>query len=71
MSIEAPSALAEARSRAYELFSALSLNGVTEDIIDLLDAVPGLAQAAAHANAETHFDVMSFDVFPFQSVFLD
>ena len=77
--LESASDLAEARCRAYGLFAKLALDGVTADVWGHLDAVPALADAARpwqeqdglRAAAAAHYEVLSHEVFPFQSVYLD
>ena len=81
-----PANLAEARSRAYSLFSAVAVDGATAAIMPQLEAVPDLAAAvrvairaalegtdpssAADAAAALHFETLHHEIFPLQSVFL-
>lgn len=76
---ESPAALAEARCRAYGLFSALALDGLVPDVGDLIEAVPEIAVVAERspdgrfdfdAAAAHHYEALSHQVFPFRSVFV-
>ncbi len=68
--------LALARSRAYRLFGRLFLDGLTEDLLPYVQAIPELAvelpelfdgdQAAAD-----YQHLFGFNVFPYASIFLD
>ena len=72
--------MAEARCRAYGLFSRLALDGCTKDTVDLIDTVPELAAAAEAwdvdgkldlvSAAAVHYEVMIHEVFPYRSVFV-
>lgn len=74
---------AVARSRAYLLLGRLFLWGVTEDVLEHVRAVEPLAERLdAFGDSEgdgvdldeaaaAHQDVFGFNVFPFQSTFLD
>ncbi len=64
------------RSRAYGVFAALYRSGVTADLLPIVSAIPELAAHlpqpfdAAEA-AAAHQALFGFNVFPYQSVFLD
>lgn len=72
---------ARARSLAYDLFARLFLKEPDADTLERLKAVPDLEQALAEDRdrlgggpgweASQHFALFGFNVFPFQSIFLD
>ena len=69
--------LALARSRGYDFLSHLWLHGVTPDVAEIVALVPELSAALGAAPvdldqlAAAHQQILGFDVFPFQSIFLD
>lgn len=77
-----PDSAALARERTYRLFSQLFLRGLSSSLLPLVRSVPGLAEAAAgHYTSEAdvepdvaaadHHRLFRFNLFPFQSIFLD
>lgn len=71
-----PAELALARSRAYDLFGRLYLYGLTEAGWPAVQAIPELASAAREPfepdeAAADHQHLFGFNVFPYQSIFLD
>lgn len=72
-----PYEFALARSLGYDFLSRLWLHGVTPDGMALVAQVPELAAALGPAPADfddlaaAHQQILGFDVFPFQSIFLD
>jgi TorA maturation chaperone TorD len=76
--------VAQARSNAYSLFGRLFLDGLTSDLRPYIQAVPDLAAVAPRSSdaaagsgpdgdraAAEHYSLLGFNVFPFQSIFLD
>jgi TorA maturation chaperone TorD len=68
--------LALARSRAYDLLGQLYLTGITADNLDRVQAVPELSQEVAlpfdaDDAAADHHHLFGFNVYPYQSLFLD
>lgn len=74
--------MALARHHTYTLLSRLYLNGIRVDLLSYLQALPPLAAHlpdSFHADLETnlseaaadHHNLFGFNVFPFESVFLD
>ena len=69
--------LALARSHGYDFLGHLWLHGVTLDVVDMVAQIPELSPALDAAPADfddlaaTHQQILGFDVFPFQSIFLD
>lgn len=69
--------LALARSRGYGFLSHLWLHGVTPDVAEIVALVPDLGAALGAVPvdldqlAAAHQQILGFDVFPFQSIFLD
>jgi putative dimethyl sulfoxide reductase chaperone len=67
--------LATARRRTYYLFGRLFLDGITADLVSLLNTVPELASAAdlldADQAAADHYHLTAVSVFPHESFFLD
>lgn len=65
----------DARPRAYALLGSLYLGGPTADVVPILRAVPGLAEALgpldADASAADHHHVVRHSILPYASVFLD
>lgn len=77
-----PAAAALARERAYRLFGRLYLRGLSSSLLPLVRAVPGLAEvvvecygpeaeADADRMAADHHHLFRFNLFPYQSIFLD
>lgn len=69
-------ALIQARSRTCTLLSRLFLYGLTEEVLPHVQSVPGLASAIpepfdADESAADHQHLFGFNVFPYQSFFLD
>ena len=74
---------AQARSNAYLLLGRLFLRGVTDEVLDHVEAVEPLADELSvfedddrsgvdlDEAAAAHQDVFGFQIFPFQSTFLD
>ena len=71
-----------ARHHTYTLISQLYLNGITRDVLPYIQALPALAAHlhdvseedwAAYASdaAAEHYNLFGFNIFPFESVFLD
>ncbi|MCI0398124.1 MAG: molecular chaperone TorD family protein [Chloroflexi bacterium] len=68
--------LALAHSRTYTLFSGLYLNGLTGELLPIIQAVPELAAALPNPlnpdqAAADHQHLFGFNVFPYASLFLD
>ena len=66
--------IAEARSRAYRLFSAVFLRGGADrDVISGLSAIPELADIRPGSQDEgaAYHDLFGLNVYPYASVFLD
>ena len=64
-----------ARSRTYQLLSRLVLEGVTQKVLPVLQALPELAESLPHPldwerMAAAHHRLWQFNVFPFQGIFL-
>lgn len=71
-----PFELAQARHNAYQLFSELFLHGVTESLLPYVAAVPELRETlpdplVLDEAAAEHHQVLSLNLFPYESVFLD
>jgi putative dimethyl sulfoxide reductase chaperone len=71
-----PAQLAEARSRTYHLLSLLYLYGLSEDTLLTAEAVPELREALPEPYepeeaAAAHQHLFGFNIFPFESFFLD
>lgn len=69
-------ALSQSRSRAYTLLSRLFLQGLTEGALPYALTIPELASAIpepfdADEAAADHQHLFGFNVFPYQSIFLD
>lgn len=72
---------AQARSLAYDLFARLLLKGPSSELMASMEAIPELLQALARTDdsgevdyeraAAEHFHLFGFNVFPYQSMFLD
>lgn len=73
---------AQAFSLAYDLFGRIYLKGASPDMLDSIAAVPELDQALGKTShepgivdfegaASEHFNLFHFNVFPYQSMFLD
>lgn len=63
-----------ARSRAYQLFSHLFLQGQTAESQPLLAAIPELAahiRQGANQAAAAHYWLFGLNVFPYEAIFLD
>ena len=70
------SQLALARSRAYALFAGLYLEGLTDETLAYVEAIPELVGAMpgpfdADGAAADHQQLFGFDIFPYQCIFLD
>lgn len=68
--------LALARSHTFQLFSQLFLRGLQDELLVYVQAIPELATAlpAVHQADEAaaeHHHLFGFNVFPYESVFLD
>ena len=72
---------AQARSAAYSLLARLYRDGVSEDLLPAVEAIPGLSGTYPR-NPETgtldgdeaaadHYEVFGYNVFPYGSIFLD
>ena len=64
-----------ARSRLYSLFRALYSNGVTGDLLPIIQAVPELAvhlptPVDEDSLAAAHQTLFGFNLFPYESIFL-
>lgn len=71
-----PAMAALARERTYRLFSQLYLRGLSSSLLPLVRALPGLAEwIPAEVNedmvAADHHHLFRFNLFPYQSIFLD
>lgn len=77
-----PSQTAQARHHTYTLISQLYLNGITDELVPYIQALPALAahlpdlsesdwSAYASDAAAEHYNLFGFNIFPFESVFLD
>lgn len=71
-----PAELARARGRTYQLLSQLYLHGLTGETYPVVASVPELAGALAEPfdpdqAAAAHQHLFGFNVFPFESFFLD
>jgi TorA maturation chaperone TorD len=69
-------ALIQARSRTCALLSRLLLHGLTEEALPHVQTIPGMASAIpepfdADEAAADHQHLFGFNVFPYQSIFLD
>lgn len=65
-----------ARSRAYDLFGRLYLQGLTDKLWSVVQRVPELAAAAPEAfdadeAAAIHYQLFGLNVFPYASLYLD
>lgn len=75
--VTSPYELALARNHGYDFLGQLWLHGVTRDVMDMVAQVPELSAVLGAAPADfddlaaTHQQILGFDVFPFQSIFLD
>jgi TorA maturation chaperone TorD len=72
----AASQRALARSRAYTLFGSLYLNGLTGQTLSQVQVIPELVETLpeffdANEAAADHQHLFGFNVFPYQSIFLD
>lgn len=71
-----PTQLALARSHSYNLFGRLFLDGITAELFPFLTHLPELAAQLPHPfvadeMAALHYDLFHFQIFPYESVFLD
>ncbi|HFQ92410.1 MAG TPA: hypothetical protein ENK32_00240, partial [Anaerolineae bacterium] len=71
-----PTEIAQARSRSYQLLSRLFLQGVTPEILSMVQAAPELAAALPDPVdfdelAAVHYQLFGMNVFPYESIFLD
>ncbi len=71
-----PTEIAQARSRSYQLISRLFLQGVTPEILPVVQAAPELAAALPDPVdfdelAAVHYQLFGMNVFPYESIFLD
>ena len=71
-----PVTAALARERTYRLFGRLYLGGLSSSLLPLVRALPGLTEwvpAAVDADmaAADHHHLFRFNLFPYQSIFLD
>jgi putative dimethyl sulfoxide reductase chaperone len=73
--------VAQARILAYELFARMFLKGPEEDLLNTIQSIPELAQGLneyfkegifeLERAASDHYHLFHFNVFPYQSMFLD
>jgi len=71
-----PTSAVQARHHSYHLLSRLYLNGLGPDQLALVQAVPELADHLPDPfdldeMAAAHYQLFGFNVFPFESIFLD
>ena len=71
-----PAQVAQAWYHSYELLSLLFLEGITKTTLPIVQAVSELARYLPEpidvdGLAATHYQLFGFNVFPFESIFLD
>lgn len=70
------SQLALARSRTYRVLGRLALEGLTSDLLSIVEAIPELNKVLpepfdADQAAADHHQLFRFNVFPYEGIFLD
>ncbi len=68
-----PQESARFNSRAYHLFSQVMLNGMTKDILPIINTLPELSEIEPQAVDDwkaDHYALFNMNVFPYETVFL-